>query len=55
MPRLSYYDVVLGLLPITAGGIAIEPIAPFAAAGSIALLAHALFVNPPRPPLGPQH
>lgn len=53
---MGYYDVVLGLIPVAFGGIAGGFLAigfglivaiPFAGLGALALMGHAMFVNPP--------
>lgn len=44
---MNYYDTILGLIPVVTAGVAYEPVAPVAGTISLALVAHALFVNPP--------
>ncbi len=53
---MGYYDVMLGLIPVVFGGVAGGFLAigfglivaiPFGALGAIALMGHAMFVNPP--------
>jgi hypothetical protein len=53
---MEYYDMMLGLIPVVFGGVAGGFLAlgfglivaiPFGGLGAIALIGHAMFVNPP--------
>lgn len=59
---VQYYDLILGLVPLTLGGITAALVAvgvaftvavPLAALVAVALIGHGMFVRAPKPPSAP--